>query len=214
VWTLTERGLAEKLRERDAYELFKQVHDSQPGSTTKAPDAEAADTDAEEKPPGGSTAGDYRTQLMEMLVSLPANAFEMICQRSLREAGFEEVIVTGRSGDGGIDGHGLLKVNPFVTFKVLFQCKRYQGSVPPSQVRDFRGAMMGRTDKGIIITTGTFTSEAAKEARREGVPAIELVDGEKLIDMCESLQLGLRPKQTYEVDDEFFRAFRTSGGKI
>lgn len=153
VWTLTERGLAAKLRERDAYELFKRVQDSLPKSANKGPDEEKSDADAEEKPPSGSGSGDYRTELMETLLSLPPNAFEMLCQRLLREAGFEEVVVTGRSGDGGIDGHGVLKVNPFVTFKVLFQCKRYQGSVSPSQIRDFRGAMAGRTDKGIIITT-------------------------------------------------------------
>jgi len=214
VWTLTERGLAAKLRERDVYDLFKRVQDSRTKSTSIGPDGGKSDTDADEKPPGGSGSGDYRTELMETLLSLPARAFEMLCQRLLREAGFEEVVVTGRSGDGGIDGHGVLKVNPFVTFKVLFQCKRYQGSISPSQIRDFRGAMAGRTDKGIIITTGTFTSEATKEARREGVAAIELVDGEKLLDMCETLQLGLRPKQTYEIDNEFFREFRSVSEKI
>jgi restriction system protein len=172
------------------------------------------DTNAEENPPDAAGSDDYKTELMEMLLSLSAGAFEMICQQLLREAGFEEVLVTGRSGDGGIDGHGVLKVNPFVTFKVLFQCKRYQRSVTPSQIRDFRGAMAGRTDKGTIITTGTFTSEAAKEARREGVVAIELVSGEKLIDMCKALQRELRPKQTYELDEEFFREFRKVGEKV
>jgi Restriction endonuclease len=108
------------------------------------------------------------------LQALPAAGFERFCQL-LRESGFEEVSITGRSGDGGIDGIGLLQVNPLVSFKVLFQCKRYTGSVTPSQVRDFRGAMMGRADKGIIITTGSFTSDARKEAVRDGVPPIELV---------------------------------------
>jgi restriction system protein len=211
VWALTEKGLAAKLRNGDIYKLFKRVQDSLPKSTTKGLDADELDADAEKKPPDG--ADDYKEQLMEALISLPANGFEMICRRLLREAGFEEVVVTGRSRDGGIDGHGVLKLNPFVTFQVLFQCKRYQGSVSSSQVRDFRGAMAGRTDKGVIITTGTFTTEAAKEARREGVTPIELVDGEKLIEMFETLQLGLRPKQTYEIDDEFFREFRSAGGK-
>jgi restriction system protein len=214
VWALTEKGVAAKLGAWDVYELFNRVHDSLPKSVSKASDAEQSDSNADDEPLGKSAADDYRTQLMEQLVSLPATAFEMICQRLLREAGFEEVVVTGRSGDGGIDGHGVLKVNPFVTFKVLFQCKRYKGSVAPSQIRDFRGAMAGRTDKGIIITTGIFTSEAAKEARREGAVAIELVDGEKLLDMCETLQLGLRPKRTYEIDEDFFRQFRNAEEKI
>lgn len=113
----------------------------------------------------------------------------------------------GRSGDGGIDGVGILQVNALVSFKVLFQCKRYAGSITPSQVRDFRGAMQGRADKGIIITTGSFTSDARKEAVRDGVPAIELVDGEKLMTMIEDLELGLRPVKTFEVDATFFDQF-------
>ena len=106
------------------------------------------------------------------------------------------------------DGAGILQVNPFVSFNVLFQCKRYQGAVTLSQIRDFRGAMMGRADKGIIITTGTFTLDAKKEARRDGVPPIELVDGEALIQMFERLELGLIPRTTYDVDDKFFDDFK------
>lgn len=126
----------------------------------------------------------------------------------LRESGFEAVTITGRSGDGGLDGLGVLQVNPFVSFKVLFQCKRYSGGVSASQVRDFRGAMMGRADKGIILTTGTFTGDARKEAVRDGVPPIELVDGEKLLDMFEELQLGLTPKKAYDVNLKFFDEFK------
>ena len=126
----------------------------------------------------------------------------------MRESGFESVTVTGKSGDGGLDGIGILQVNAFVSFKVLFQCKRYSGSVNPSQVRDFRGAMMGRADKGIILTTGTFTSEAKKEAVRDGVPPIELVDGGKLLDMFETLELGLKPKKAYDIDEKFFDDFQ------
>ncbi|MSP13822.1 MAG: restriction endonuclease [Chloroflexi bacterium] len=140
-------------------------------------------------------------------MSLPPAGFERVCQRLLREAGFEQVNVTGRSGDGGLDGHGILQLNPFVTFKVMFQCKRYRGAISAPQIRDFRGAMLGRAEKGIIITTGTFTSDASKEARRDGVPPIELVDGQKLIEMFEKLELGLRPKKTYEVDRDFFAQF-------
>ena len=149
----------------------------------------------------------YREAVGARLLALPPAGFERFCQRLLRESGFEEVSVTGRSGDGGIDGHGLLQVNPLVTFKVLFQCKRYTGSVTPSQVRDFRGAMMGRADKGIIITTGSFSSDARKEAVRDGVPSIELVDGEKLVSMLEQLELGLKPQRTFEVDASFFDQF-------
>lgn len=151
---------------------------------------------------------DYRTRLLDLIRSIPPEGFERLSQRLLRESGFQQVTVTGRSGDGGIDGAGTLQINPFVSFNVLFQCKRYRGTVTPSQVRDFRGAMMGRADKGIIITTGSFTLEAKKEARRDEVPPIELVDGDILVDMFERLELGLTPKRTYEIDEKFFDDYK------
>jgi restriction system protein len=127
----------------------------------------------------------YREQVLNVLKELPPSGFEKICQRLLRESGFTQVVVTGKTGDGGIDGYGVLEVNPLMSFKVLFQSKRYKEIVSTDKVRDFRGAMAGRSDKGIIITTGRFTQDAKNEAVRDGVPPIELVDGEKLVDMFE-----------------------------
>lgn len=202
VWSLTTKGLSASLSHREALAVFDQVRSSmkeQKESGDKEPPGE--------EPPDLELA-DFRSELMETLMDLPPNGFERLCQRLLRESGFQQVNVTGRSGDGGIDGNGLLQINPFVSFQVLFQCKRYSGSVSVSQVRDFRGAMMGRADKGIIMTTGTFTKDAKQEAIRDGVPPIELVNGEKLIDMFEQLELGLEPVTTYEVNREFFDEFR------
>lgn len=206
VWNLTDKGKgAVSLQLPEALALFKSIHE-------QFPKPEGGDDDEEDGPDpigGAPEPGDksHRELLSEKLLGIPAPAFERFCQRLLREAGFEQVSVTGRSGDGGIDGIGLLQINPLVSFKVLFQCKRYQGSVTPSHVRDFRGAMQGRADKGIIITTGTFTADAKKEAIRDGVPPIELIDGDKLISMCEELELGLKPVQAYELDDHFFAEF-------
>ena len=143
----------------------------------------------------------------QLMLGLPAAGFEQLCRRVLREAGFVQVTVTGRSGDQGIDGYGTLQINLLVSFQVLFQCKRYQESVGASQVRDFRGAMAGRADKGMIITTGTFTAEARREASRDGVPPIELIDGYKLITLLETLELGLKKITTYEIDAAFFNEF-------
>lgn len=145
---------------------------------------------------------------LNLIKSIPPSGFERLTQRLLRESGFQLVSVTGKTGDGGIDGIGTLQINPFVSFNVLFQCKRYQGAVTPSQVRDFRGAMMGRADKGLIITTGTFTLDAKREARRDGVPPIELVDGDMLIEMFERHKLGLIPKRTYKIDVKFFEEYK------
>lgn len=92
--------------------------------------------------------------------------------------------------------------------QVLFQCKRYELSVGASQIRDFRGAMQGCAEKGIILTTGAFTADAKREAVRDGVQPIELVGGQQLVDMFERLELGLRPRTTHDIDVEFFEIFR------
>jgi restriction system protein len=209
VWTLTESGRgATPLTHKDALELYRRIQGSfalgAEGAKEEEEEVEAAPSQGAE----GLDGANYRDQLLSTLRSLPPSGFERFCQRLLRESGFQEVTVTGRSGDGGIDGIGILQVNPLVSFKVLFQCKRYQGAVTPSQVRDFRGAMQGRADKGIIVTTGGFTSDAKKEALRDGVPPIELVDGEKLLSMLEDLELGLRPVKAFKVDQAFFEEFR------
>jgi restriction system protein len=123
----------------------------------------------------------------------------------LREAGFIKVEITGRSGDGGIDGIGVLRLT-LLSFPVLFQCKRYQGSVDASAIRDFRGAMVGRSDKGLMITTGTFTSEAKREATRDGAPAIDLIDADQLCDLLKSLKLGVSTElvERMTVDKRWF----------
>lgn len=133
----------------------------------------------------------WKENLLDALLSIEPSAFERLCQRLLREAGFIKVEVTGRSGDGGIDGTGVLRMN-LLSFHVLFQCKRWKGSVGASVVRDFRGAMVGRADKGLIITTGTFSADARKEATRDGAPAIDLLDGDALCDLLKSSKIGVK----------------------
>ena len=141
----------------------------------------------------------WRVEVLDLLQDMAPDAFERLCQRLLRESGFIEVVVTARTGDGGIDGHGIIRLAGLVSFPVLFQCKRYVGSVTPSQVRDFRGALAGRADKGLVITTGTFTREASREATREGAPPIDLINGELLVDKLKELGLGIETRQIEEV---------------
>jgi len=206
VWTLTEQGESLSGLSHDAaMKIFRDVQSNLARAKSLPANATEEQIETDEEAP----AENHWQTVLSVLRSLPAEGFERFCQRLLRESGFEEVTVTGRSGDGGIDGIGVLSVNALVSFKVLFQCKRYKdgGSVVPSQVRDFRGAMQGRADKGIILTTGTFTADARREAMRDGVPPIELVDGTKLVAMIEELELGLKPVQTYRIDDAFFHAF-------
>lgn len=207
VWSLTERGRSTTLSLEQARELvtkWVRIFQERRRAKTQAPEP-VAEQVAEGS---GGAPDDYRGEVIDLLLKLPPSGFERLSQRLLREAGFTQVVVTGSSGDGGIDGYGTLQINPLVSFKVLFQCKRYTKSVSPSHVRDFRGAMAGRADKGIIITTGTFTAEARREASRDGVPPIELIDGEKFVDMLEHLELGLKPVTTYEIDESFFAEFK------
>lgn len=204
IWQLTETGSDIDHETFDWRELFREVQ-RKFADERRNRDEEETETEDDAEPEIPSV--DYRSQVLQIVRSISPAGFERLCQRLLRESGFETVTVTGRSGDGGIDGIGTLQINPFVSFNVLFQCKRYAGSVSPSQVRDFRGAMQGRADKGLIITTGTFTVEAKREARRDGAPPIELVDGDELIRLFESLEFGLTARTTYDVDDSFFSQY-------
>lgn len=149
---------------------------------------------------------EWKEKLLNLLYSITPAAFERLAQRLLRESGFFQVEVTGKAGDGGIDGKGIVRVSGLLSFHVIFQCKRYKGSVTPSQIRDFRGAMQGRADKGIVITTGTFTREATKEATRDGAPPIDLIDGELLCEKLKELKLGVNTKltETIEIKDDWF----------
>ncbi|OLD98561.1 MAG: restriction endonuclease [Cyanobacteria bacterium 13_1_40CM_2_61_4] len=211
VWTLTEKGRAlEQLNHQEAVELCYAIHKQFHADRDPEPIAVTEESEMVAPQVAGTIGNEnYQEQLIGLLRNLPPSGFERFCQRLLRESGFQEVTVTGRSGDGGIDGLGILQVTPLVTFKVLFQCKRYAGAVTPSQVRDFRGAMQGRADKGIIITTGSFTSDSKREAVRDGVPPIELVDGDKLVTMVEQLELGLNPIKSFKVDQAFFDEFKS-----
>ena len=139
---------------------------------------------------------------------MPPDSFERLCQRLLRESGFRDVKVTGKSGDGGIDGHGIIRIGGLISFPVMFQCKRFSGGVGARTVRDFRGAMAGRADKGLILTTGHFTADAKKEATRDGVAIIDLIGGNLVIDKIKELELGVGKKmvEVWEVNREWFEA--------
>ena len=202
IWSLTKLGESASAYEMDA--LLKKARANQkvlkPASKQKENEGESLNPIAE--------AEDWRESLLDILHVMPPTDFERLCQRLLRESGFVRVEVTGKAGDGGIDGTGVLRMN-LLSFHVLFQCKRYSGSVGSSVIRDFRGAMVGRADKGLVITTGTFTSEARKESARDGAPAIDLIDGNDLCELLKSLKLGVDVKLVEEVsiDNNWFKNF-------
>lgn len=146
----------------------------------------------------------WREKLRNILLNLKPDAFERLAQRILRESGFTQVKVTGKTGDGGIDGMGIVKLNGIISFHMLFQCKRYNGTVSAGEIRDFRGAMQGRTDKGLFITTGKFSAAAIEEANRPGTSPIDLIDGDELVDKLRELQLGVAPVNDYVIDEAWF----------
>ncbi|HKM99863.1 MAG TPA: restriction endonuclease [Stellaceae bacterium] len=189
VWALTKIG--EALKEADVAAIPSRVR-KQDADIRRMRDQNSEGETVPAESGDAETALEpfWKDELLATLRDMTAAAFERLAQRVLREAGFIKVEVTGRSGDGGIDGIGVLRLT-LLSFQVLFQCKRYQGSVGASAIRDFRGAMVGRSDKGLMITTGTFTSEAKKEATRDGAPAIDLIDGDQLCDLLKSLRLGV-----------------------
>jgi restriction system protein len=164
----------------------------------RKPRGHAADGGENDVSPLDEAEVTWREQVLDLMLGMPPAGFERLAQRILRESGFVQVEVTGRSGDGGIDGNGILRLG-LLSFHVSFQCKRWQGTVGPATIREFRGAMMGRADKGLIITTASFTKESVKEATREGAAAIDLVDGEQLVDMLKALGLGVTTRQVEEV---------------
>jgi restriction system protein len=151
---------------------------------------------------------DWKERLKLIVQTIDPAGFERLTQRLLRESGFTQVEVTGASGDGGIDGKGIMRINGMMSFHILFQCKRYKGSITPSQIRDFRGALQGRADKGLFITTGSFTRDAMKEASRDGASPIDLIDGDELVEKLRALRLGVRIETMEKViiDDKWYES--------
>jgi restriction system protein len=195
IWSLTQSGTVAV--NVDPKEIVRQVREqfkpSRKGVSAKDPVSLTSEFEQEEELA-------WQEKYLALLREMEPAAFERLVQRMLRESGFTKVEVTGRTGDGGIDGFGIARVNGFLSFRVLFQCKRYQGAVTPSEVRDFRGAMQGRTEKGLFVTTGTFSREAIKEAARDGAPPIDLLNGDELVQRLKELGLGVRVTMVEAVD--------------
>ena len=210
IWKLTEKGQNAVLTFDSAYELFVKWNKINSANRKARKNSSIEkEIDEEEIDDDSSVFVDYKAQVLNYLRTMSPKNFERFCLYLLRVNNFENLVLTGKSHDEGIDGFGVLKINPFVSFKVLFQAKRYKegNNISRDKIGDFRNAMIGRADKGIFITTSKFTQEAIKEANRDGAPQIELVDCDKLVKMLETSKLGLKPITTYEVDLNFFQQY-------
>ena len=214
VWVLTEEGRKANLSHDEAYNLFRTIHDGfqggeedRPGKTVTEKTVDEADASA----PDDKiylNQDEIQEELVRILRDITDKGFEELCARLLRHIGFENLKVTGQTGDHGIDGEGFLFINRFVRMKVMFQCKRYAGTVQVKEIRDFRGAIQGRAERGIFLTTGTFTKSARQEAARENVTAIELVDIDRLLELLIEEDLGVRETKALTIDREFFAPYQ------
>lgn len=201
VWALTPLG--EKQSKIDQKEVVKQVR------VALKENEKAVLTETKEEDQTYISEIAWRVELLQQIKKISPSGFERLSQRFLRELGFNNVTVTGKSGDGGIDGFGQLTIGSVVTFKIAFQCKRYEGSVPVDKIRDFRGSIIGRAEKGLLITTGTFSSQGRQEAQRDGAPPIDLIDGDQFVEKLKDLRLGVDvvPSEEVTIQKEFFKQY-------
>lgn len=199
VWSLTKKG--QETESVDPKEVNRFV---------KSLDKEerAFPSVSQEETPEGDMSLSWEQQLLSQLQAVSPGGFERLCQRLLREAGFVEVKVTGKPDDGGIDGIGTIRLN-LISFKVIFQCKRYKGSITAAQMRDFKGTMVGRAERGLYITTGSFSPSAKQEANRDGSPPIDLVDGDRLVGLMKEFGLGvnIEPREDVTIDTNWFEPY-------
>jgi restriction system protein len=210
VWALTPKGKdTPRINERAIVTAIRKAYvarqkEKSPPPTQSVHEEAVQETAAAEEIEAELS---WKQQVLDTILAMPPEAFERLSQRLLRESGFTQVEVTGRSRDGGIDGKGVLRLGGLVNFQVVFQSKRYAGTVSAGIVRDFRGAMIGRADKGLIISTGTFSRDARAEAIRDGAPAIDLVDGQELAELLKKYTLGVKTVmvEKVEVDGEWFK---------
>lgn len=200
IWSLTHAGRNTESVDPDlvSRRLQKSSRSTRERSSQERIDLEDQDDDLVDR--SSEESAPWREELLDIILNMHHGAFERLCQRILRESGFSEVKVTGKPGDGGIDGEGVLRIKGLISFPVKFQCKRWKNSVGPSVIREFRGAMSSRVERGLILTTSRFSHEARKEAKKDDNRLIELVDGEQLVDMLRELELGVRLVQRQDVE--------------
>lgn len=209
---MTPKGWSTKLNDKQSREIFLKwvriFQDLRENKHSTEGEAEKVVSALESTEPEEGQAL-VKPSLIEVLQSISPTGFEHLCGRLLKEYNFENVEITQRSNDGGIDGYATLKLNPFVSLSVFFQCKRYQGTVPTEKVQAFIGVMETNrrsVEKGLMITTGSFAKNS-HEIEKANIK-LELIDGEKLVEMFEKVELGVIPKTIYEPNMTFFEQYR------
>lgn len=204
VWSINPSF--QKEEELDIKAIVKKALDSRPSSPKNRKMNSSSDSVEEVDDADPDEVEPWKTRLADILKTMNPYGFERLSQRMLRECGFSDVKVTKQSGDGGIDGTGKLKINGIFSFNVAFQCKRYSGSVGAPEIRDFRGSLTTNIEKGVFITTGTFTQQAREEAAAPGKQQIDLMDGEEFINKILEYRIGVKEVTAFEIDEEYFQS--------
>lgn len=211
-WTLTDDGWSLDLDAEDhdsAFALFARLHADRTGTSAKPGTALEDEADEPPDPLDEQESSELALadQLRATVHALPSAGFENLCKRVLTELGLVQLRTVGGAGDRGIDIEGHLRVNPVVSFRVGVQCKSYvpENKVVPRQIREFQGAL-GPYDRGIFITTSVFTKQAEEQASSPGYKPMDVIDGERLIELLLEHRLGI--KQLTVVDERFFEPFR------
>jgi len=189
IWALTPKGL--KTNKVDPKAVGRKVRELNK-KKRKAKQSESNNITTDSTDESEENEITWKEELLNKIKEISPAGFERLCQRLLRELGFQNVEVTGKPNDGGIDGKGILRLGGILSFHVVFQAKRYKETVSPSVIRDFRGSMSTNVDKGLVITTGRFTREARKEAQRDGALPIDLIDGDSLAERLKVLKMGIQ----------------------
>ncbi|MCL2636754.1 MAG: restriction endonuclease [Oscillospiraceae bacterium] len=204
IWALTDEGWKTSFDFNTALELHRKwvkIHSEIRKSKKKGEQAviEVSEEEIEEK---------KNLSLLDILKRTTPTGFEHLCGRLLREYDFVDIEISPRSRDGGIDGTATLKLNSFVNMSVYFQCKKYDGTVPISHIREFIGVLateQNGVDRGLFITTGTLPKTAYELEKKQ--TKLELIDGEKLIEMFEKAELGVKPRTVYDPVLSFFKQY-------
>ncbi len=220
VWRLTDKGKDAHLDGPDIDTIFRRVLEAKRLATTGAeagttverePAIEIEEDEAIAPSPQTSPYSDHRPALIALIGSMTPAGFEEFCSELLARVGVEDVQTTRYSKDGGIDGTGRLRINEFVSQPIAFQAKKFDGSgrkVSSEEVQRFRGAIGGHIAKGIFFTTTTFSEDAKREAKALGKVEIELVDLDRILEICEAYQIGLVEQKILVAEPSFFERFR------
>jgi restriction system protein len=151
--------------------------------------------------------------IISKLQNLGAADFEQFCMSFLGPLGYEQLQVTKRGADRGIDGHGLFRQG-VVSIRSAFQAKRWRRNpVTRPEIDKFRGAIQGDYDHGVFLTTGRFTADAEAASIKKGAISPLLLDGDAIAESMIRNGIGVvrRPVQLFDLDPEFFRFPATDG---